>query len=146
MPKKKTTKQKQIEELKKIAEEYKQLLQRTQADFQNYMKRVEKEKTEEKEKAQAEIIKQILPIIDSLEQAVQQKKELEPVLNQAKQILRKIGVAEIENKEFDPSKHEALMTAKEKDKKENEILEVFQKGYMFKDKIIRTSKVKVNLK
>ncbi len=124
-------------------------LQRLQADFENYKKRVDKEKEQLKLVTTAKVIAQLLPMIDSFEIAVknsgnqeQLRKGVELLYAQFAAFLKNIGVKAIETKKFDPTKHEVLLQ-EEKDVEDDTITEELQKGYMLNDVVIRTSKVKI---
>jgi len=127
-------------------------LQRLQADFENYKKRVDKEKQEFMQFATKEFIKLTLPIIDNFELAFSNKqsyedfkKGIELIFVQMREILTNHGVTEIPtNGGYNPQLHEAMMTAKDENKEDNIILEVFQKGYTLGERVIRHAKVKVN--
>lgn len=143
---------KKLDEKQKEANEYLQMAQRLKAEFENYKKRTDKEKNELIEYGQEKIILEILPVIDNFERALNSegdlkalKEGIELVYRQFKTILDKCGVKEIdaEGLIFDPYKHHAVMQAEEEGRKENEIIEVFQKGYTLNDKVIRPSMVKV---
>jgi len=128
--------------------------QRLQAEFENYKKRVEKEKSEFSKCANQDLIKQLLPFIDDFELALKNcrakddfYKGIELIYSHLIEALHSQGLKQIDciGKKFDPYYHEALMT-EESDKQENIILEEMQKGYMLNDKVIRHSKVKVSKK
>ena len=146
-----------IEEFKKAladekekAQKYLANWQRAVADFSNYKKRVEREKKELAEFANSGLIVELLPVIDDLDRAFTsvppEAKELtwvegiELIYNKLRGILTARGVAEIECKgePFDPSRHEAVQCM---EGEEGLVLEETQKGYKFKDKVIRPSKV-----
>lgn len=153
----------EIEELKNKlkqkedeANEYLEMAQRLKAEFENYRKRTEKEKADLIEYGKEQVILDILPVIDNFERALEAshgdneeiasfKEGVNLIYRQFKGILEKLGVKEIEalGQIFDPYKHHAVMQEEVEDKKGNEIIEVFQKGYMFNNKVIRPSMVKV---
>ncbi len=138
---------------KKI-ESYKSDLQRVQAEFENYTKRVEKEKETLKKFAPQDILKQFLQIQDDFERALNSmehtkdvkeiKKGIKMIHDQFKETMKNCNVTEIEakGKKFDPYKHEAIQRVQSK-KNDGEIVEELQKGYMLYDKVLRHSKVKV---
>ncbi|MGB9680066.1 MAG: nucleotide exchange factor GrpE [Thermoanaerobacteraceae bacterium] len=143
---------KKLEEKEKQAAEYLEMAQRLKAEFENYRKRTEKEKSEMIDYGQEKVILELLPVIDNFERALMSEGDLtsykegvELIYKQFKKILDNLGVEEIkaEGEIFDPYKHHAVMQDEVEDKKENEIIEVFQKGYTLKDKVIRPSMVKV---
>lgn len=130
-------------------------LQRLQADFDNYRKRVSKEKLDISNHAKGQMIMPVLEVIDNLERAVKSaetcddvnalKKGVELTLKQLKDALLKEGLTEIVSlgEKFDPEKHEALLTTESKDHEDDTVFEELQKGYIFKEKVIRPTKVKV---
>ena len=141
-----------LEESNKKIDELTDTLKRLQAEFENYKKRVEKEKTEFAAYACSDIIEELLPVMDSFEIALKNTSEHEKFVKGVQMIYSQIysalsskGLKPIEavGKKFDPYRHEVLM--KEESEKEDDIvLEEFQKGYMLNDRVIRHSKVKVS--
>ena len=143
---------KELENKNKSIEELTDTLKRLQAEFENYKKRVEKEKIEFVKYAHASVVASILPILDSFEIALKNKVDNEKFAEGMKMIyaqlysaleaegLRPINAA---GEKFDPYRHEVLLK-EESDKPEGTILEEFQKGYMLNDKVLRFSKVKVS--
>lgn len=129
-------------------------LQRLQAEFENYKKYVEKQNTEFRKYAKADLIINILPILDSFELAFKNTsdkekfvKGVELIYSQLFSTLEKEGLKPIksEGQKLDPINHEVLLKEKS-DKEEDTILEELQKGYMLGEKVIRHSKVKVGKK
>lgn len=103
--------------------------------------------------ANEDLIMELLPIIDNFERAIKLESSDNNLMDGVKMIhkslltaLEKYGVKEIEciDKKFDPMYHQAVMTEENDQKDQDVILEVLQKGYMLKDKVIRPSMVKVN--
>jgi len=133
-------------------------LLRSQAELINYKRRKDEEVTRMLKYAEEDIVKEFLPILDNFERAIKMddnnlddevSKFLEGfkmVYTQIKNMLEKFEVKEIESlgKEFDPLYHQAVMKDNNADKESGIILEVFQKGYMYKDRVIRPAMVKVN--
>ena len=141
---------KEPEELKKKTEEYKDALQRLQAEFENYRKRADRESASACKYVTADFVKKLLPTLDSFEMALKNPennekfvKGVELIYAQLYSLLEDEGMKRIDAKglELDPYRHEVLM--QEKSDKDNVVLEELQKGYEFKDMIIRHSKVKV---
>lgn len=143
----------QIEKLQQEIEEMKALAQRTQADFMNYKKRVEKEKSEITVFANEKIVTEMLTIVDNFERALQSEKEnsetafykgVELILKQLMDTLYKFGLQEIDalNQDFDPNFHHAVI--QEEADEPDKVIDVLQKGYKLKDKVIRPSMVKVS--
>jgi len=132
---------------KKEAEEYKELLQRLQAEFDNYRKRLEEEKKNWIKSSNEELIEKLLGVLDNFDLAFKNTenkksfiKGIELVYSQFFSILEKEGLKKIKAKgKFDPELHEALIKEGEGDF----ILEELQAGYMLNDKVIRPSKVKI---
>lgn len=129
-------------------------LMRTAAEFDNFKKRSQREKEELYAVAVCDTVEKLLPVLDNLERAVAVDPETADttVLDGVKMIkkqfddaLTALGVAPIDaiGNPFDPEKHNAVMT-EESDKEENTVLEEFMKGYLYKDKVIRHSMVKVS--
>ncbi len=133
--------------------EMKCLLQRKQAELENYRKQTEKRVGDLQLMASRDVISQILPVMDNFELALKNVsgekndfvKGVELIYSQLLDILQTQGVKVIktEKQQFDPYKHEALMKI-ESDQPENQILEVFQKGFTLHDKVIRHARVKVS--
>ena len=127
-------------------------LQRLQAEFENYKKRIEKEKLEFVSFANKELILRILPVIDSFELALQNTnsydefvKGVKLIYTQLFSMLESLGVQKIkaQGEKFDPYKHEVMLQEKS-DKEEGTIIEELQKGYLLSGRVIRHSKVKIS--
>ncbi|MBD3273368.1 nucleotide exchange factor GrpE [Candidatus Dependentiae bacterium] len=126
---------------------------RVNADFENFKKRVTKERAEWEILAQAEIVNAFLPLIDDLERALQNSKKekdsvlfggLNIILKNVKKTFDNLGIKEIDcDNGFDPDLHEALIQVDSKKHKTGEIVQVLNKGYTFKDMVIRHAKVSV---
>ena len=143
---------KQVNEKTQKIEELTDTLKRSQADFENYKKRVDRERIEFMKYAHADVIEKILPVLDSFEIALKNATDKEKFVEGIKMIYAQFySVLEAEGlrpikatgERFDPYKHEVLMK-EESDKAEDTILEEFQKGYMLNDRVIRHSKVKIS--
>lgn len=129
---------------------------RLQADFANYKKRIEKEKESIYTFANEKLVSELLDVIDNFERAfssVDEKVENDSffegvtmVYKQLINILEKNGLEEIEakNQKFDPNLHHAVMQEANDEVDENTVIDVFQKGYKLKNKVIRPSMVKVS--
>ncbi|MDD4570713.1 MAG: nucleotide exchange factor GrpE [Tepidanaerobacteraceae bacterium] len=145
--------QKIIEEKQKEIDEYKNRWLRVQADFDNYRKRVQRDIQEIHLYAGEQLIKDILPVIDNLERALDSMEEkdgslykgVELIYQQLKKVMEKYEIKEIEamGKPFDPSYHDAVMMVESEEYQDNIISEVMLKGYMYHSKVIRPSMVKV---
>jgi molecular chaperone GrpE len=129
---------------------------RLMADFDNFKKRSVRQKQETYNNVLEEIVIQFLPVLDNFERAIDTAqnsevnknftKGFELIFKQLKDVLGQLGLSEIEalGKPFDPYFHDAVMKSPSTDHEENTVIDVFQKGYMLKDKVIRPSMVKVS--
>ncbi len=141
-------------ELAELKDRYMRLL----AEYDNFRRRTQKEKEAIYADAIAEVVKEWLPLVDDIERAVASTENMDEnsvekvaegiklIGKQAVNVLNKIGVEEIEGKEgetFDPNLHEAVMHVEDDSLGEQEIAQVFQKGYTCKGKVIRHTVVKV---
>ena len=133
---------------------YKELYLRTNADFQNFRKRTERERAELAQGLQADALERLLPIIDDLDRAItsaQQNGVQESwldgfvlILKNANKKLAEIGVEEIAlTTTFDPELHEALMHVDSPQHQSGDIVQVLEKGYALKGKVIKYARVSV---
>ena len=145
-------KKKEIEKCKLQIDELTDKLKRNMAEFENFRKRTEKEKSSMYIIGARDIVEKILPIVDSFERGLAQAQEGDPfadgmklVYKQLMTALEDLGVAPIDavGKEFDPNLHNAVMHVKDENVGENIVVEEFQKGYTYKDFVVRHSMVKV---
>ena len=122
------------------------------AEYDNFRKRSQKEKDSLYADIKAETLKKFLPVYDNLVRALAQSTEdeayrrgVEMIMTQFNTTMEKLGVTEIESlgQKFDPAFHNAVMHVEDAEKGENEIVEVFQKGFIMGDKVIRFAMVKV---
>ncbi|MBC2696945.1 MAG: nucleotide exchange factor GrpE [ANME-2 cluster archaeon] len=146
-----------LEESGRLASEYLDHLQRLQAEFDNYKKRVDREKAELIEYASAELVSELIDIMENLERGVASAKGsddidsivkgMEMVSTQLKDILGSRGLTHIEavGKKFDPHYHEAMMMTPTDEYPYNTVIEEFQQGYTIKDRVIRYSRVRVSV-
>ncbi len=142
-------------ELQKVKVERDSLLDRlarAQAEFDNARKRAVKEQQEFRDFATVDAIKSLLPVIDSFERALQAKSEagdfragVELIYKQLQDVLAKLGVQAVAAKgqQFDPHVHEAIEMVETSDAADHEVLEEWQRGYKFKDRLLRPAMVKV---
>ena len=136
-------------------EELTDRLTRQMAEFDNFRKRTEKEKSQMYEIGAKDIIEKILPIVDNFERGIAAVPEeeksnpfaegMEKIYKQLMTTLEEIGVKPIEavGQEFDPDFHNAVMHVEDEEVGENIITEEFQKGYLYRDSVVRHSMVKV---
>lgn len=142
-------------DLEKKLSEITDRLQRTMAEFDNFRKRTEKEKAARFEIGARSVIEKILPVLDNFERglgSVEEGKKEDPfvsgmdkIYKQLTSTLEEIGVRPIEalGQEFNPDFHNAVMHVEDEDAGENTIVEEFQRGYTYKDSVVRYSMVKV---
>ncbi|SKA75562.1 molecular chaperone GrpE [Clostridium sp. USBA 49] len=132
-------------------EALKEKILRITAEYDNYRKRTNKEKESIYTEACEDVLKNILPVLDNLERAATVegsvediKKGIDMVIKQFKDSLDKLNVEEISTDgKFDPNFHNAVMHIEDENYGEKEIVEVFQKGYIRGNKVLRYSMVKV---
>ena len=152
-PKKESKKETEIKEAaeKLIAEEKEKYL-RLCAEYDNFRKRSQKERESLYNDIKADTLLKFLPVYDNLERALKQetsdeayRKGVEMIMTQFNTTMEKLGVKEIAaaGEKFDPQYHNAVMHVDDEAFGENEVVEVFQKGFMLNDKIIRFAMVKV---
>jgi molecular chaperone GrpE len=134
---------------------YDQLLRR-QAEFENYRKRIDRERAEVYQRARAEVLLELLPVLDNFERALAslEKSEgdaaslrhgVELIHRQFKDALTKLGLQPVEavGQTFDPHLHEAVTIEPTDEHEENTVIEEFERGYKLGDKLLRPAKVKV---
>jgi molecular chaperone GrpE len=143
-----------VEELRGERDRYYDLLLRKTAEFDNYRKRTERERLNLTEAAAADLIQELLPLVDDLERALKAetpdgaepyRRGVELIHRQLTEALRKRGVRPIEalGTEFDPYYHQAVAHEPAEGLREGEIIEEFRRGYMLGDRLLRPSMVKV---
>jgi len=135
-------------------EELRQTLVRRQADFENYRKRIERERLEEAQRVVARLIEGLLPVLDAFERALaahddpayeDYRKGFELIYRQLRDALERQGLnrIEAEGKTFDPHLHHAVERVESEDYEDGEVLEVLQPGYRLRDKVLRPATVRV---
>ena len=141
-----------LETAVKQRDDYLDSLRRTQADFQNFKRRNQTTRADGYNDGVCETIEAVLPVIDNLERALAAAQPEDPLANGVAMTLKqlfdnlaKFGFEEVPalGEDFDPEKHNAVM--REQGDEPGKVLEVFQKGYRVKDKIIRYAMVKVSV-
>lgn len=146
---KKTKKDKKDEQIAELTDKVK----RQMAEFENFRKRSEKEKTQMYEIGAKSILEKILPVVDNFERGLMGMEEsndpfaqgMQMIYKQLMTSLEEVGVTAIEaaGKEFDPEFHNAVMHVEDEGFGENEVVEELQKGYMYRETVLRHSMVKV---
>jgi molecular chaperone GrpE len=142
----------EVQKLKAERETLLDRLARAQAEFENARRRAAKEQQDFRDFATVDAIKSLLPVIDSFERALQAKSEagdfrtgVELIYKQLQDVLAKMGVRPIAAKgeQFDPHVHEAIEMVETPDAADHEVLEEWQRGYKFKDRLLRPAMVRV---
>ncbi len=129
-------------------------LLRTAAEFDNYRKRVDRDRRDLAEFAAADVLNELLPIVDDLERALQApvdggvdsyRRGVELILRQMLDLLRRRGVTPIETAgtDFDPNFHQAVMHEVSSEHREGEVMQELRRGYMLGDRLLRPAMVKV---
>lgn len=141
------------EKLQKELDEKNEQFLRLCAEYDNFRKRSQKEKQDIYSSSQADVIKELLPVLDNFDRAANNKdcsfedyqKGIDLIFNQFGEILKKLGVESYGERgdAFDPNIHNAVMTVEDEELGENEIASVFSKGYKMGDRIIREAVVQV---
>ena len=129
-------------------------LLRTAAEFDNYRKRIDRERREQSESAAASLLAEVLPVVDNLERALQApagpeaagvRAGVELIHRQLMDLLRKRGVTPVEalGADFDPRFHQAVSQETSDTHRDGEVMEEMQRGYMLGDRLLRPAMVKV---
>lgn len=144
-----------LESVRKQRDEYYDLLLRKTAEFENYRKRIDRERRDLSEYAGADILKAVLPLVDDLERALQAasttdsvaayRTGVELILKQLIDLLKKKGVTLIESvgQDFDPHIHQAVTQEVSEDHREGEVMQELARGYKLGDRLLRPAMVKV---
>jgi molecular chaperone GrpE len=144
-----------LDEVRLQRDEYYDLLLRKSAEFDNYRKRVDRERREMADLAAADVVKELLPLIDTLDRAAKApaheasleafRRGIELIQRQLEDVLAKRGVQVIDplGADFDPRLHEAVMRAGAEGRRDGEVIEVFSRGYKLGDRLLRPAMVKV---
>jgi molecular chaperone GrpE len=144
----------EVGKLAKDLEDLRQTLLRRQADFDNYRKRVEKERSEDSRRSTARVIEALIPVVDSFDQALASHREpeyanyrkgFELIHKQLIDNIAKLGAERIDpiGMTFDPHLHQAMDRTETAEKDEGTILQVFQPGYVFHGRVLRPAMVRV---
>lgn len=135
-------------------DDLRQTLLRRQADFDNYRKRIEKERTEDSKRATARVIEGLIPVIDGFEHALAAHREteyenyrkgFELIYKQLLDNVTKLGAERIDpvGKQFDPHAHQAMDRLETTDHEDGTIVQTFQPGYVFHGRVLRPAMVRV---
>lgn len=143
------------DQLAKEKNELQELLLRRQAEFENFRRRVDREKTELFEYASMDAVKTLLPILDDFERALKVEsadkeyvRGMELIYQRLYDVLKKLGLEPVATKDvlFDPHLHHAVDMVESEDQPDNTILDEYQRGYYFKGRLLRPAMVKVAVK
>jgi molecular chaperone GrpE len=141
-----------LDELRREKEALQDRLLRTAAEFDNYRKRVDRERRDLADYTAADVVSEMLPIVDNLERALAAASEADPlrkgvelIHKQMLDLLRKRGVKAIEalGADFDPNFHQAVIHEPTSEHREGEVIEELQRGYLLGDRLLRPAMVKV---
>ena len=142
-------------ELQRQRDEYQDLLLRKTAEFDNYRKRIERERAQVVETAAADLLEELLPVVDNMERALKAeagpdsadayRRGVELIHSQLLDILRRRGVKPVEalGADFDPHLHQAVAHEMAEGHREGEVIEEFSRGYRLGDRLLRPAMVKV---
>ena len=145
----------EVAELQRQKDDYYDLLLRKTAEFDNYRKRIERERQAFSEATTAEVMEDLLPLLDDLERALKAepgaegadayRRGVELIHKRLEDLLRRRGVTPIEalGADFDPNYHQAVAHDVAEGRRDNEVIEEFRRGYMLGDRLLRASMVKV---
>lgn len=141
-----------VEELRREKDALQDRLLRTAAEFDNYRKRIDRERRDLAEHTAAEVVTELLPIVDNLERALAAASDTDPLRKgvelthkQMMDLLRKRGVKPIEalGADFDPNFHQAVIHEASADHREGEVMAELQRGYLLGERLLRPAMVKV---
>lgn len=144
-----------LDSLRKQADENMERYLRTQADFDNFRRRSRLEKEDFAKYASSKVVEQLLPVLDNFERAIMASKDskdiesllkgIEMIQRQLGQVLEQEGLKHLEavGQPFNPEFHQAIMQVESEEHEEGTVVEELQKGYVFKDKVLRPAMVKV---
>lgn len=147
----------EVQRLQTLADDYQQRSLRTQADFDNFRKRTQKEKEDFAKYASSKLITELLPIIDNFERAISAAGDIADndsfakgvgmIFRQLEGVLKAEGLEPMEavGQPFNPEFHQAIMQVESDEHEEGIVVEEVQKGYKLKDRVLRPAMVKVSM-
>jgi molecular chaperone GrpE len=144
----------ELADLQRERDELKDRWLRKSAEFDNYRKRIERERREQADQATVDLLQDLLPIVDDFDRALTvdageggaaYRKGVELIYGKLHDLLRRYGVTPIEalGADFDPNLHQAVMHEASPEHREGEVIGELQRGYMIKDRLLRPAMVKV---
>lgn len=143
------------DQLARERDEYYDLLLRRSAEFENYRKRIERERRELAELAGMEAVRELLPILDDFERALKAEtsdreyaKGIELIYQRLMEVLKKLGLEPIasQGEKFDPYQHEAVEMTPSDEFEDHTVIEEYRRGYNFRGRLLRPAMVKVAVK
>ncbi|MWV45307.1 nucleotide exchange factor GrpE [Paenibacillus sp. HJL G12] len=147
----------EVQRLQTLADDYQQRALRTQADFDNFRKRTQKEKEDFAKYASSKLITELLPIIDNFDRAITAAGDIADndsfakgvgmIFRQLESVLKSEGLEPMDTigQPFNPEFHQAIMQVESDEHEEGVVVEEVQKGYMLKDRVLRPAMVKVSM-
>src|SRR5262252_7421739 len=143
-----------VADLERERDDYKDRWLRKSAEFDNYRKRIERERREQADQAIVDVMQDLLPVIDDLDRALTvdageggaaYRKGVELIHGKLQEVLRKAGVRPIAaaGADFDPNVHQAVLHESSPGHRDGEVIDVLRKGYMIGDRLLRPAMVKV---
>lgn len=141
-----------VGDLQREVDHLRDRLMRTLADFDNYRKRVEREREDDRKYATVEMLREIVGVVDNLERALEAegtqddlKRGVEMILRQIEDVMRRSGVEEVQaiDREFDPAVHEAVSRVEDSEVDVPQVVEEMQRGYTVHDRLLRPAIVRV---
>jgi molecular chaperone GrpE len=144
----------ELADLERERDEFKDRWLRKSAEFDNYRKRIERERREQADQAVVDLLQDVLPVVDDFDRALTvdagegsaaYRKGVELIHGKLHDLLRRYGVTPIQAQgaDFDPNVHQAVMHENSPEHREGEVIGELQKGYMIKDRLLRPAMVKV---
>ena len=144
----------ELSDLQRERDDFKDRWMRKSAEFDNYRKRIERERREQADQAIVDLLQDVLPVVDDFDRALTSdagegsaayRKGVELIHGKLHDLLRRYGVTPIEalGTDFDPNIHQAVMHEVSPEHREGEVIGELQKGYMIKDRLLRPAMVKV---
>jgi len=132
-----------------VSEDYKEQFVRVTADFQNYKRRIEKERLRWMQEAQADAVREFLPVVDDLERAISSQENgavegLQLIQKNLQKVFKKLSIKEIDcSGPFNPEHHEAIMQVDSEKHQQGDVVAVVSKGYLLHGLVLRHAKVSV---
>ena len=142
----------ELQQLKTERDELRDLLLRRQAEFDNFRKRIERDRSEQAQYASMDVVRELVSVLDDFERALKTEcaspeysRGVELIFNRMLDALKKVGLEPLDSvgQPFDPHQHQAVERVDTKDAEDNTVLGEFQRGYNFKGRLLRPAMVRV---